>query len=174
MVRAGLIAVTLGLAAPALAQDTQTIEIQSPVLVIDQDRLFAETRPGTEALREIEEREAALARENQEIEAELIERERELTELRPTVPADEFRGLADAFDERVERIRAEQDDKARDLTRAREDARQDFFQDVAGIISEIVRDEGAVVVIDRRAVFLSANRIDITDEAIRRVNAAVE
>ena len=45
---------------------------------------------------------------------------------------------------------------------------------MAGIISEIVRDKGAVVVIDRRDVFLSADRIDITDEAIELVNETLE
>ena len=151
-----------------------TIELQSPVLVIDQDRLFSETQLGARAQEELEASAQELANENQRIEAELIARERELTELRPTLPPEEFRELADEFDARVERIRTEQDEKARDLNRARDDARQAFFQDVAGIISGIVREKGAVVVIDRRDVFLSADRIDITDEAIERVNEQAE
>lgn len=157
-------------ASSAQQQPVTTIEIQSPVLVIDQDRLFSETRLGVQAQDELEARARQLASENQQIEAELIARERELTELRPGTPPDEFRVLADEFDARVERIRTEQDEKARELNRARDDARQAFFQDVAGIISVIVREKGAVVVIDRRDVFLSADRIDITDEAIARVN----
>ena len=32
-------------------------------------------------------------------------------------------------------------------------------------------ERGALIVLDRRDVFLSADRIDITDEAIERVNA---
>lgn len=151
-----------------------TIEIQSPVLVIDQDRLFAETQLGARAQADLEAQAQELAGENQRIEAELIARERELTELRPTLPPEEFRRLADEFDARVERIRAEQDEKARELNRLRDDARQAFFQEVAGIISGIVREKGAVVVIDRRDVFLSADRIDITDEAIERVNEQAE
>ena len=80
--------------------------------------------------------------------------------------------LADAFDARVQRIRAEQDEKGRTLTRQQEEARAVFFQDVAGIISEIVREKGAVGGLNRRDVFLSAGHIDITDEAIAQVNAA--
>lgn len=151
-----------------------TIEIQSPVLVIDQDRLFAETQLGAQAQADLEARAQDLANENQRIEAELIARERELTELRPTLDPEEFRPLADEFDARVQRLRAEQDEKARELNRARDEARQSFFQGVAGIISGIVREKGAVVVIDRRDVFLSADRIDITDEAIERVNEQAE
>lgn len=174
MLRSFACAVLLFLPGHLLAQDQTVIEIQSPVLVIDQDRLFAETRLGSQAQEEFEERAQALASENQRIEAELIAREQELTELRPTMPADEFRVLADEFDARVERIRAEQDEKARLLNRSRDEARQEFFGEVAGIISEIVREKGAVVVIDRRDVFLSADRIDITDEAIELVNETLE
>lgn len=177
MLRVALAAVALAGATAVWGQQPgglTTIEIQSPVLVIDQDRLFAETQLGARAQADLEARAQELADENQRIEAELIARERELTELRPTLTPEEFRPLADEFDERVERIRTEQDEKARELNRARDDARQAFFQDVAGIISGIVREKGAVVVIDRRDVFLSADRIDITDEAIERVNEQAE
>lgn len=158
----------------AIAQDQTVIEIQSPVLVIDQDRLFAETRLGSRAQADFEAHAQALAAENQRIEAELIAREQELTELRPNTAPEEFRAMADEFDARVERIRSEQDEKARLLNRSREEARQNFFGEVAEIISEIVRDKGAVVVIDRRDVFLSADRIDITEEAIALVNEKLE
>ena len=154
----------------ATAQDIPRIELNPPILVIDQDRLFLETRVGSAALAELEERAAALVAENQEIQRELIEREQELTDIRPNMAPEEFSDLADAFDERVERIRAEQDEKERVLNLAREEVRQDFFQENGGIISDIVRERGAVVLIDRRAVILSAETIDITDEAIARIN----
>ena len=73
------------------AQSQTRIEIQSPVLVIDQDRLFAETRLGTRTLDALEAKAQELASENQRIEAELIARERELTELRPKTPAEDFK-----------------------------------------------------------------------------------
>ena len=162
----------LCLTGPAAAQDTVTIP--SPILTIDQDRLFAETQVGVRASEALEAEATALAAENAQIEGELISRERELTELRPTLEPEEFRSLANAFDADVQRIRAEQDEKERRLNRAREEVRQDFFRDVADIISDIVRERGALLVIDRRDVFLSADRIDITDIAIERINASLE
>ncbi len=154
--------------AQALAQDTALF----PVLTIDQDRLFSETRLGAEKLEQLEQDAQALATENKRIEAELIEEERLLTEQRAGLSSEEFRQLADAFDQRVQKLRAEQDEKARLLNRTRDEARAAFFNEVAVIISDIVREKGALVVIDRRDVFLSADRIDITDEAIERVNEA--
>jgi Skp family chaperone for outer membrane proteins len=144
--------------------------LASPILTIDQDRLFAETRLGAEQSAEWERQAEALAAENTEIENALIAEESALTEQRAELPPEEFRALADAFDERVQRLRAEQDEKARVLNRQREEERARFFNEIAAVLSEIVREKGAVVVIDRRDVFLSADRIDITDEAIERIN----
>ncbi|MEM6386672.1 MAG: OmpH family outer membrane protein [Pseudomonadota bacterium] len=153
----------------SVAQQT----VPSPVLTINQDRLFAETQLGADVLAELEQQLQALAEENTEIETALIAEERELTEARANLPAEEFRTLADAFDERVQRLRVEQDEKARQLNRRREEVRGEFFNEVAAVLSDIVREKGAVVVIDRRDVVLSAEAIDITDEAISRINDMV-
>ncbi len=143
----------------------------SPILTIDRDRLLAETQAGSETIAELERLAQALAAENSEIEDALIAEESALTEQRETLPPEEFRALADAFDARVQQLRAEQDEKARILNRQRDEAPAQFFNEVAPILSEIVREKGAVVVIDLRQVFLSVRGIDITDEAIARINA---
>lgn len=176
MLRGICLLLTVGFCAMASHLSAQDIglNLPPPILTIDQDRLFQETGLGARSASSIESEVEALAAENARIEGELIAREQMLTERRPTLQPEEFRALADAFDADVQRIRAAQDEKARDLNRLRDAARQDFFNDVAGIISDIVRERGALVVLDRRDVFLSADRIDITDEAIARVNAAAE
>ena len=150
---------------------TATIDIPAPILTIDQERLIAETRLGAETLADLERRAQELSDENSRIESDLVAEEQDLTDRRAAMDPQAFRALADAFDEKVQRIRVEQDEKARALTRARDEARAAFFNQVATILSDIVREKGAVVVIDRRDVFLSADRIDITDEAIERINA---
>ena len=164
----------LGCGSLQAQESVRNLEIPSPILIIDQDKLFSETHLGVTALQELEASARVLADENEQIEAELVAREQELTELRSTMSTQEFRELADEFDARVEKNRSEQDEKARELNRQREEVRQTFFQDVASVISEIVREKGAVVVLNRRNVFLSADSIDITDEAIQRVNEMTE
>ena len=154
----------------ASAQEA-SLNIPPPVLTIDQDRLFAETAPGLAISDELEQSAAALAAENERIEAELTEEERALTEQRVVLSPEEFTPLADAFDSKVQQIRAEQDQKARAISDAGDQARQEFFAEIATLISTIVRERGALIVLDRRDVFLSADRIDITDEAIARINA---
>ena len=167
-----VLALAVVLAGPAAAQDA--ITVPSPILTIDQERLFAETQLGRRSSAEIAAAAAALAEENRRIEDDLRAEEISLTERRAMMSADEFSALADAFDEKVQTLRAEQDAKARALAEREAEARQTFFVEVGEILSDIVREEGAVVILDRRDVFLSADRIDITDEAIARINDAAE
>jgi Skp family chaperone for outer membrane proteins len=166
------LALALALSGPAAAQDTAAAD-PTPVtgiLVLNQERLFARSLFGQRIQRELEEVSARLAAENRRIEAQLTEEELDLTELRGTIEADEFRALADAFDTRVEAIRAEQEAKARNLTGQADAAQSQFFESVAPILLEIVRDRNAAVLMDSRSVLLSADRVDVTEAAIAAID----
>ncbi len=168
---AALLAATL--AGPVAAQTTQ-VEVPPPILTIDGDRLLEDSAFGRQLSRDLEARARALAAENRQIEEELLAEERDLTERRDDLAPEEFRTLADAFDAKVQMLRERQDRKERELTQSRDAERQLFFQQVAPVLSEIVRERGALVILDRRNVFLSADSIDITDEAIRRFDERLE
>lgn len=157
---------------PASAQvDVPSETSVQPVLVINMDRLDEETRAGISVQALFEQEIESLSVENERIFAELTKEERQLTQDRATLDAETFRDLADAFDEKVQKIRLDQDEKLRLLQARREEARQDLLRDYNVIILEIVRERGALVLLDRRQVILSADTIDITDEAIGRINA---
>lgn len=167
LLAAALLAGLCGTAAPA----QERVVVPSPVLTVDQDELFERSAFGRRVARELEADSTALAAENRRIEAELAEEERSLTERRPGMDAAEFRTLAAEFDARVVAIRREQDQKARELSRRPEEARVQFFRAAVPILTELVRERGAVAILDSRAVLLSADLIDITDEALRRIDA---
>ncbi len=172
--RAILAATLGGLAAPVPAQDGLAMgQVQSPVLTIDLDRLLAETAYGRRLSADILERGEALEAENERIAAELTAQERTLTERRPTMAPDAFRAEADAFDAEVRRIRAEQDAKQRELEAAVADGRDAFLQAARPPLGKLMRESGAAVIIERRDVFLSASLVDVTDEAIAAIDAAI-
>jgi Skp family chaperone for outer membrane proteins len=170
------LAASLGAMGGAAAQGAlsfDTFEVPSPILTIDQDRVYGNSAYGRRIAREIEERAARLAAENRRIEAELTAEELALTELRTTLSAEEFRAQADAFDAKVVAIRSEQDAKARLLSEQREEAREVFWRDSLPALGQLLGERGAVAILDRRGVFLAANAIDITDEAVARIDAAI-
>lgn len=168
----GAACVALGLAfAPVAAFGQENTQAQiSPILTLDQDRLFAGTLWGKRAAARIEAASEDLSSENRKIEVELIAEEKSLTERRSGMPADEFRTAAEAFDARVTEIRQSQDTKARAIGRMREDERQRFYSSAFPVIGDVLRARGAMVVLDSRAIFLSADSIDITDELIARID----
>lgn len=162
------------LLAPGHPASAQPLELSlAPILIIDQERLFAESSLGALISAEIEAETQALAEENRRIEQELIAEELDLTERRPDLPAEEFRALADAFDAKVQRFRSEQDAKERALQQRREQEQQDFVNRIGPVLGDLARERGAVAILDRRAVLLAAGRIDVTDEAIERLNALI-
>ena len=158
----------LGSTGVSLGQEVGTLAF--PVLTLDQERLFDGSRVAERVVAETERRTAELTAENRRIESQLVAEELDLTERRPNLPVEEFRALADAFDAKVQDIRAAQDAKLRELQRLRDEERQNFLRRITPVLAEIVRERGAALVLDRRSVLLSADAIDITDEAIARIN----
>jgi Skp family chaperone for outer membrane proteins len=175
--RGGLAALVILLACgtqPAFVQAQEKPPlIRSPVLSLDQDRMFAISEFGKRIEAELQADGRLLEAENRRIEAELEAEEKDLTARRPAMSAEAFRALADAFDTKVQRIRTEQTDKARALGQRTEDAQRQFIEAARPVLEQMMVDAGAVVIIDPRSVVMSRAAIDVTDEAIRRINANI-
>jgi Skp family chaperone for outer membrane proteins len=142
-----------------------------PVLTIAPDRLFSETLFGQALSKAVAERGQKLAAENRRIERELADEEGELTGLRDTLSAEDFRDLADVFDVKVTSARTEQDEKARVLAQTSDIAERRFLVAIAPVMEVMMNEKGASVILDRRAVFVSADATDVTEDAIARIDA---
>jgi Skp family chaperone for outer membrane proteins len=145
--------------------------VQSLILTVAPEALYAQSDFGQRIAREIEEESLEIAAENRRIEAELTDEERELTELRDTLDPTEFRARAEAFDEKVQRLRREQDEKARAVGQRNDEARRALLTAAQPVLLQLMEESGAVAVLDRRVVLLSVDSVDITEQAIGRVNA---
>lgn len=142
----------------------------TPIMTIDQEELFLGSAWWRRTQQDIDERGRLLAEENERLVDRFSAEEQELTELRQTLPAAEFRKRADDFDRRVVEVRLEREEKLREL-RATADREQDAFrQATLPILADMMKERGAVVVIDRRMTFVSADAIDVTEELIRRAD----
>ena len=145
----------------------------SPVLTIDSERMFRESAFGQRVNREIEDESTNLAQENREIEAELEAEERALTEKRATLEPVEFRRLADAFDQKVQRTRSEQAAKNRALSELLDSERDRFLAAAAPVLEQLMRNSDAAVILERRRVFVSSAAIEVTDKAIALLDETI-
>jgi Skp family chaperone for outer membrane proteins len=163
----------LALSLPVTAGAQSLGRVISPILTIDRERLFSESAFGRRVNRELEAASSAMAAETRRIEAALEEEELRLTEQRETMEPEAFRELAREFDEKVQSLRREREMAEDNLRRQIEAAQAEFFERVGPILGEIVRERGAVLIIDRRAILLTAADIDITDDAIARSDSVL-
>jgi len=173
--RGVLCVLALMLAAPAGSAIAQSIGVvQNNIIVLDTELLFEESEFGQQMIADYNEAREALIARNREIEAELTAEEQALTDKRDEVSAEEFRELADAFDEKVQGFRERTERKARDLERNRERAPVEFMRRIEPVLVELMNDAGADIIITKRQVLLASDVIDVTDLAIARVDAALE
>lgn len=168
----GLALVVPGLTEGAQAQGQQAT-VRSPVLTIDSERMFNQSKFGQRVLADVQAQTEALAAENRRIEGELTDEEKSLTARRPGMTPEAFRTEANAFDTKVQGIRQAQDAKERALQQTISDGRDAFLTAARPVLGRLMLDRGAVVVLERRSIFLSVGVIDITDEAVAAIDAQV-
>lgn len=159
-------AVWLLLALPLAAQQTSP-----PVLIIDSDRLFAETLYGRRIASDLTAMAAEFQAENDRIVESLTLEERSLTLRRPEMTPEAFRAEAEAFDAKVQEVRRVRDAKNVELQVANAEARAEFEERVQGIVANIMLERGAIIVLEQSNVVLSVRAANITDDAIVRIDA---
>jgi Skp family chaperone for outer membrane proteins len=172
-----LLALGLGLLAaqPGLAQLSlgEPVATAGPILTLDQNRLYADSRFGLQTQGAIDAEARALSAENRDLEAALEAEETALAAQRSSLSAAEFQTLAGAFDAKVKGIRKARDARARDLSLRQDQSQRAFLQKVVPILNQIRTEMGAELILDRSSVIWSSPNIDITDLAIQRIDQAL-
>jgi Skp family chaperone for outer membrane proteins len=154
--------------APAAAQEG------APFLLLNQERILTGSRTGQALLAEEEAARDALRAEAREIDRSFEEEERRLTELRAEIPPEEFRELADAFDDRVVEARREQDQRSNNLVIEFEQRRRQFYNEVGPILVALLSRYGARAIFDESSVLLADQSLNITDAVIAEIDARAE
>lgn len=174
------VAVLLALAPIAGAQQPGSFSLpmgttaaREPILTIDSDELYQQSAWGRRVAAEIEAEGNKIAEENARLEAQFSTEEQELTELRATLPADEFRSRANEFDARAQTVRRERAQALVVLQDKTANEHAAFLQAVLPIMSTLMEERGALVILEQRGVFISANRIDVTEELLARIDAQI-
>jgi Skp family chaperone for outer membrane proteins len=148
-------------------------EIVTAILTVDIDRLFSQSQFGQRVAQSYAAEREALAMENSRIAAALREEELALATQRADMALTVFRTEAEAFDEKAQSIRRAQDAKERALEDTLVQGRDQFLEVTRPILGQLMVDRGAFAILDRRSVLLSLGSIDVTDDAIARIDAAI-
>jgi Skp family chaperone for outer membrane proteins len=155
------------------APDTerQRVVIQVPLIAFDRDRILQESDIGRALDAKIEVMRGDLVVENEEIFAALEAEEKELSILKGTLSSEAFALRADAFDAKVIAIRAEQKAKLETVQSTYDQGTRDFETALNVVLKDIAQEVGAVAVFERAQFYLMSGSIDISREAVARLNA---
>jgi Skp family chaperone for outer membrane proteins len=153
-------------ASPAAAQGPVL-----PFLFINQERILTGSKTGQALLAEEDRQRDALRTEARALDAAFEAEERRLTEQRPTLPAEEFRQLSDAFDARVVQARRDQDARASALAQEFDQRRRQFYARVAPILVSLMDRYGAKAIFDENSALLADQSLNITEAVIAEIDA---
>lgn len=163
---------------PAVAQEVipptgAPVDMQSSILVVDFDRLFNGSLFGQRVVQDYRRASEELAAEQRRLAEALRAEELELAAQRPTMDVDVFRQEAEAFDEKARGIRRAQDAKVEALEADLAQGRTQFLEASRPVLEDLLVENGATVLLERRSALLWLPDTDITDAAIARINDTV-
>jgi len=162
-----LLSALLAFAAPVHGQEAAA---PSSVLTVDLEKIARESDYGQRVNGLYQAEILTLQSQAKQVEAELIAEEQDLVAQRDIVSPEEFKELSQAFDRKVVAIREDQNSKQSELQAKQRDDQRNLLRLIAPILYEIVSARGASVLIDRRNIVLDLSSVDITDEAIAKMN----
>lgn len=153
-------------AASVVTAQEQTVVLPSPIMVVDFDRLISLTEYGRRISDEITIERERVQAENNDIAAALLAEEASLTEARATMEPDAFREAARAFNERAQTVRQDREAEQAKLVQLRDAEQSQFLERIRPIILALMLERGAVVTMDRRAVYQAIGGANATQDAI--------
>lgn len=168
LARASSLALVMALAAQTVA----VAQAATPVLVVDLERALRDSAAAS-SLRAMEVAERRTLREKLDgMKTALEDEEAKMVVLRDTLPKEEFDVLVKDFDQRVRTARRVAQQDAAALQARFATAQASLEQAARPLIEALMREHGAVLVIDRRTALAVAPDFDATDALIARLNAA--
>lgn len=143
------------------------------VLVLDVDQAYETSAWGRRAKTDIEAAARQIEADNKRLEAQLTAEEQALTAERATLAPDVFRRKAEEFDARAQTIRRERAEVARDLGSRAEADRNAFLNASLPVVTTLMQEHQAAVVLDRRQTLLAITAVDITAQLVARMDETV-
>lgn len=146
---------------------------ETAIGTIDVQRLLTKSDAALSVQKQIQARRDKFIEEISKEEQILRAKEKELSELRATLPADEFGRRKEEFEKEfmAARQQAQKRKKALDDTGAKAIGR--LNDELQKIVKQIAQERGYTLILSRQDIVLSDDSIDISSEAMDRLNKAV-
>ena len=163
-----LLSMTFSLSTLPLFSDSNNNTV---IATLDQERLFRSSLFGQRVFEEVSDKSDILLAQELLLQSQLEEEESLLTVKRKKINTEEFRKLASAFDQKVQKIRADTTENRVKLGEYSKSERNRFFKVILPVLVQLSDEFDITTLLDHRMAILSLK--DITDAAIERVDKII-
>jgi outer membrane protein len=166
--RAAALALAAGLLAtgPAAAADLPPARIA----VLDYQGVLRDSLAAQHVRRQVDEYRKAYQEEMAREEESLRAEEQELKRLAGSPPGPGFEERRRSFERRVQEAQRRTQDRARALDRLFNEAMVQIRRQLVPIVSELTKQMGFNLVVDKSQILFAARTLDVTDEVAARLN----
>lgn len=159
---------------PHLTQTAPAATNTLPIGVVDVARLVSESDAGKSIIAQLNARSRALNDEAKSIEASLLKEQSAIAAQQSSLKPQEFQAKAKEFDAKIAANRDNLIKKNAALETARLTALKQLQQYIAKISANIAEKKGLRLILDRAAVVIVEQGIDVTADALQQLNASVK
>jgi len=166
----GFVLASIGLEAANAAPPPAGGAPTARILLVDMRRVIGESKVGQDIQRQVDDLKkqatAELSGEDKALRAEQTQLEQQAAILAPDV---KNRKIAE-FKQKAGRFQEEAQNKGALIKGGVEKAQQQVMAALGPILEGIMRERGATLLLDRSAVLIAPNAIDVTDVVMQRLN----
>tara|TARA_B110000003_G_C16324538_1_gene408205 strand:- start:25 stop:564 length:540 start_codon:yes stop_codon:yes gene_type:complete len=141
--------------------------------IIDINRVLTESKAAKDATKQIEKIQKK-SEEDSKKEDDLIIQEREkLIEQQSVMAPEAFEVKVADFEKKVQTYQIERQEKLRKLDQMVQEARASILDEVKPIINDYANELGITVILEKNAVIMSADDMDMTEQVIEILNKSL-
>jgi Skp family chaperone for outer membrane proteins len=168
-----LVALAPAGASIALAETTQPAAQQIPlsVAVIDIQQILRDSTAAKAVRAQVDKQKDAYQAQIAQQENALRDADKKLAEQRATLSADDFAKKRDQLGQQMDQLRQNSEKLKQQLEDAFNAGMGQVSQALAGVLTDIAKQRNLTLILDKRAVPLSASSYDITADALKALNA---
>lgn len=168
VVAAALAVSLFPLARPASAQQAQ---VPLVVAVLDVNHILRDASAAKAVRDQVDKQRDAYQADLVQQENKLRETDKQLAQQRATLSQEEFAKQRNDLNQKIDQLRQESDKRKQQLEKAFNAGMQQVTKALEGVLAEIAKQRGLTLVLNKAMVPLSANDLDITQEALKALNA---
>ena len=141
--------------------------------VIDINKILAEANAAVEAAEEIEKIAIEIENEIKSSDEEIIKEQNLLIESQSIMAPEAFEAKRIEYESKIQTYNSERQSKLMKIDELIAISRNDILKAIKPILEEISNEKGITIILEKTSIMLNAEKMDITNEALKRLNKSL-